>query len=320
MAHEDLLQLREVLDTLADDDLRGLVDDAPSQGSWAWSGPANLDGTAVFVKRVPVTDVELADWPSTRNHFGLPLAYQYGVGSAGFGAAREIEAHRTVSEWVLSGDTDAFTVLLHSRLLPRVGPRWELPMERERYLAHWGGDPHVAAYLDARLTADHEVWMVSEHVPHQLSRWLLEHQEQVDGVLSALLLAAALMRDRRMVHFDAHFANAVVDDEGTRVCLVDHGLALLDSFDLEQSERDFLAQHRHFDAGEMLMGAAMVVRSAEEQDRPPDPALVAAKQRFGPVTDHMGGFFRSLMGDPTKSARHDDDELVARLRACGVTI
>jgi hypothetical protein len=318
MRLEDLRALRGTLDALTDDELRSLVGDEPSRGSWAWTGVGDLDGTSLFVKRVPVTDIEVAAWPSTRNHFELPLSYQYGVGSAGFGAAREVAAHRAVSDWVLAGDTDAFTVLLHSRLMPRASEPWQMPVERERYLAMWGDDARIAAYIDARVAAEHEVWMVSEHVPHQLARWLPTHQDQIDGVLSTLLDAASIMRERGMVHFDAHLANAVVDDDGTRICLVDHGLAMLDTFELASGERELLAAHRHFDAGEVLVGAAVVARSASAQDVPVEPALAAAVERYRPVVELMGGFFTALAEDPDKRARHDDEELVARLRACGV--
>lgn len=44
---------------------------------------------------MPLTDVELRpeNVRSTANLFGLPTFYQYGVGSAGFGARRELAVH-----------------------------------------------------------------------------------------------------------------------------------------------------------------------------------------------------------------------------------
>jgi hypothetical protein len=47
-----------------------------------------IDDTPVFVKKVPLTDLEQRDqnFMSKANLFDLPLGYQYGVGSAGFGA------------------------------------------------------------------------------------------------------------------------------------------------------------------------------------------------------------------------------------------
>ena len=51
-----------------------------------------VNGVPVFVKRVPLTDLERRpeNMRSTANLFRLPCNYQYGVGSAGFGAWREL--------------------------------------------------------------------------------------------------------------------------------------------------------------------------------------------------------------------------------------
>ena len=359
MSAEDLLRLRENLQALSDDDLRGLVGDAPSQGSWGWSGTADLDGTKVFVKRIPVTDVEVAAWPSTRNHFGLPLDYQYGVGSAGFGAAREAHVHRAVTDWVLEGRTDAFPVLHHARLLPRRGDPWKIPRGRNDYLAMWGGDPAIAAFMDARTAATHDLWLVAEHLPHTLDDWFVDHQDRVDGVLHELFGAAELLREAGVVHFDAHFGNIVVDADGERFCLSDFGLALSAGAELADDERDFVGGHLHYDVGEIIfslanllggmyrrlsdeqqdhalglcgltravhrhtVGAALMGnarRLADEDVLDLHPAYVAALERFEPVVDHMLGFYSQLSGDLAARSRHDDDELVARLRACGVEL
>ena len=46
-----------------------------------------INDTPVFVKKKPLTDLEQLPqhYMSTANIFDLPLSYQYGVGSAGFG-------------------------------------------------------------------------------------------------------------------------------------------------------------------------------------------------------------------------------------------
>jgi hypothetical protein len=67
------------------------------------SAELDIDGTRVFVKRIPLTDIEMRseNARSTANIFGLPMFYQYGVGSAGFGAWRELAAHTMTTNWVL---------------------------------------------------------------------------------------------------------------------------------------------------------------------------------------------------------------------------
>ena len=58
------------------------------EGIGGKSALISIDDTSVFVKKVPLTDIEQLPqhFMSTADIFGLPLSYQYGVGSAGFGA------------------------------------------------------------------------------------------------------------------------------------------------------------------------------------------------------------------------------------------
>ena len=57
----------------------------------------------MFVKRVPVTDLEYENMFSTRNLYDIPTYYNYGFGSAGFGVYRELVTHVKASNWVLAG-------------------------------------------------------------------------------------------------------------------------------------------------------------------------------------------------------------------------
>ena len=56
------------------------------EGIGGKSALISIDDTPVFVKKVPLTDLEQLPqhFMSTANIFDLPLSYQYGVGSAGF--------------------------------------------------------------------------------------------------------------------------------------------------------------------------------------------------------------------------------------------
>src|SRR5262245_16706023 len=89
---------------LSDRRLAALVDGAPLVGSGIGGSAVSLeiDGTPVFAKRVPLTDLERRpdNVMSTANLFQLPTFYQYGVGSAGFGAWRELAAHQMTTNWV----------------------------------------------------------------------------------------------------------------------------------------------------------------------------------------------------------------------------
>jgi hypothetical protein len=101
-----------------------------------------VDGKPVFVKRVPLTDMERLPEHvrSTANLFGLPTFCQYGVGGPGFGAWRELAVHIMTTNWVLGGRYQGFPMMYHWRMLPDVVPA--LPMELadvERAVAYWGG-------------------------------------------------------------------------------------------------------------------------------------------------------------------------------------
>lgn len=65
------------------------------EGIGGKSALISIDDTPIFIKKVPLTDLEYLDqnFMSTANLFNLPLSYQYGVGSAGFGAWHELAAY-----------------------------------------------------------------------------------------------------------------------------------------------------------------------------------------------------------------------------------
>src|ERR1035437_1827322 len=91
---------------LSDRQLATRVDRAAVIGSGIGGRSLLLDveGTPVFVKRVPLTDLERRqdNVMSTANLFQLPPFYQYGIGSTGFGVWRELAAHTMTTNWVLS--------------------------------------------------------------------------------------------------------------------------------------------------------------------------------------------------------------------------
>ena len=76
-----------------DFELTELLGHSEARPGWGVSRILDVAGHRVFAKTIPVTKLELAHLGSTRNLFELPVVYNYGVGSAGFGAAREVAAH-----------------------------------------------------------------------------------------------------------------------------------------------------------------------------------------------------------------------------------
>lgn len=216
-----------------------------------------VDGKPVFVKRVPLTDMERLPEHvrSTANLFGLPAFCQYGVagGPAGFGGWRELAVHTMTTNWVLGGQYQGFPMMYHWRVLPDSAPA---PMELadvERSVAYWGGRPEVRRRIEALQQSSASLALFLEYIPQTLHKWLTEQvqadEESTDRACSLvegeLEAGTSFMNTRGLLHFDAHFQNILTD--GRRLYFADYGLALSSQFDLSPSEISFFELHRTYD-------------------------------------------------------------------------
>ncbi|MFJ2270579.1 protein kinase family protein [Streptomyces sp. NPDC087849] len=249
------------LSLISDRRLHDAVAAAASLGSGIGGRSAEMQvaGMRVFVKRVPLTDMELQPEHvrSTENLFDLPLFYQYGVGSAGFGAWRELAAHILTTGWVLKDEYAGFPLLYHWRVLPDSPPASFADEFGgvEGAVAHWDGSPAVRRRLEAIGRSSFSLVLFLEHVPQTLGAWLGEARDvawQERGgqspylwVEDALRRGAEFMSARGLVHFDAHFSNLLTD--GRQVYFADFGLALSRDFELSAEEAAFLADHLVYD-------------------------------------------------------------------------
>ncbi|MEY2241918.1 protein kinase family protein [Streptomyces sp. BF23-18] len=249
------------LSLLSDRRLKDAVASAPSLGSGIGGRSAEMevDGIRVFVKRVPLTDIELRpeNARSTTNVFDLPLFYQYGAGSAGFGAWRELATHIMTTGWALKNEYDGFPLLYHWRVLPDSPPAGFVDELGgvEGAVAHWEGSPAVRRRLEAIGLSSFSLVLFLEHVPQTLAEWLGKARAEAlpepagespyRWIEKALLRGTEFMSARGLVHFDTHFANLLTD--GRRVYFADFGLALSRDFELSAEERAFLADHLVYD-------------------------------------------------------------------------
>jgi len=136
---------------------------------------------------------------------------------------------------------------------------------------------------------------------------------------------AAFLRDRGLIHFDAHYGNVVTDGRGFH--LTDFGLTAGEGFDLSPAERDFLAVHRDYD---LVYGAAHLVdhhiaeryrgelpyrdfvaawARGERLGDVPAPAA-AILDRHAPTAVVLRGFFDRLTGE-SKATPYPAEELTA---------
>src|SRR6185437_6877607 len=243
MAYEARLARYMIVSTslalLSDRRLATLVEEAQRIGSGIGGTSILLDikGTPVFAKVVPLTDRERLpeNRMSTANVFHLPPFYQYGVGSTGFGAWRELAAQVMTTNWVLGKQCECFPLLYHWRVLPGSSPTRapasDEQAEIERMVAYWEGSPAVRERLEAIARASAQVVLFLEYIPQNLQEWLTA---QVASGGAAVELASALverslqtgvafMKAMGLLHFDTHFHNILTD--GRQLYFADFGLA-----------------------------------------------------------------------------------------------
>ncbi len=234
---------RQELDSL-------LGESGPARG-WGGTHTIAVGSSKVFVKRIPVTQLEYDNMFSTENLYGMPAYYNYGVGSAGFGAFRELAAHVKTTNWVLEGSIANFPVMYHYRIVPLSRERSEMDLEKHRgYIKYWGGDENIDRYIRERNGAPYEIVLFLEHFPHVLYHWLGKNLNRSETLVREMRRVTAFLREQGMIHFDAHFGNIVVD--GEIPYLTDFGLVLDKSFSLSAPEREFFLRHRDYDDAEFL--------------------------------------------------------------------
>ena len=230
----------------SDIELAALVDTgrANSVGVGGGSVVLDVEGVPVFVKRVPLTDLELANPHSTANLFDLPLYCQYGIGGPGFNVWRELAANMVVTDAVLAGETQSFPMLYHWRVLPGRSPVADEHADIDTVVAALGDCPAVRARLEALAAASCSLVLFCEYIPHPIQDWLRENPAgkaaTVERQFSQIVM---FLRSRELLHMDGHFGNMRTD--GDRVYLSDFGLATSPHFDLSPAERDFRRTPRH---------------------------------------------------------------------------
>ncbi|MEU5222095.1 protein kinase family protein [Streptomyces toyocaensis] len=308
--------------------LASLVERAAPAGSGIGGKSAltEVAGIPVFVKRVPLTDVELRPehLRSTANLFRLPVYCHYGVGAIGgpgFGAWRELAAHIMTTHWVLAAEHEGFPLMYHWRVLPDSTPLPEELADVERAVAYWGGDPRVRDRIRALEQSSASVALFLEYIPRNLHQWLGERieagGETADRACAmverGLAAGVSFMNSRGLLHFDAHFENILTD--GRRLYFADYGLALSAGFQLSPDEAEFFGRHRTYDRchtatylvnwlvtalydirREDRDGRRALVRAFAEGERPTGISREAAAilARHAPVAAVMSDFNRAF--------------------------
>lgn len=246
-------QLSSAIAQMDNDQLRLLFTEGESDPGWGRNHTIAVEGIQVFVKRIPVTNLEVANQFSTRNLYNLPVYYNYGVGSAGFGLFRELVTHIKTTNWVLAGAIENFPLLYHYRIIPATGKHGGVNLEEHKgYVTYWNNSEAVSQFILDRVNANHEALLFLEYIPFTLETWLLDNPDKLEMMIADMRTTIAFLRENGIIHFDAHWDNILTD--GERPYLSDFGLTLDKQFALSQEEEAFFAQHRYYDDGEFLSG------------------------------------------------------------------
>lgn len=258
-------KLSSLLAQFDNQQLSTLFGESEHEPGWGRNHIITVGRKKVFVKRIPVTAREWANPFSTRNHYDLPLYYNYGVGSAGFGVYRELITHIKTSNWVLAGATPSFPLLYHYRIVPATGSHGGVDLaEHEGYVHYWNNDQNISTFILDRINASHEILLFLEYFPYTLGPWLVEHPVKTAAVLANLRAATAFLRKNGVIHFDLNYTNILTD--GKKLYLTDFGLTLDKNFALSEAERVFWQAHlASYDDVAFLAGLPYVLREHFER-------------------------------------------------------
>ncbi len=244
-----------------------------SSTGWGMNHTIVLGQSQVFVKRLPVTNIEYDNLFSTRNLYDLPIYCNYGIGpvaSTGFGVFRELCTHIKTTNWVLEGAISTFPLMYHYRIIPFFGQRANVDKSRLKgYVEYWGNSENAGKYVLDRAIANYELVLFLEYIPHVLETWLRENPNKLQQSLDDLRTTIDFLRIKGIIHFDTHFRNILTDGEQTY--LTDFGLVLDKSFALTKEEESFFEQNIFYDYGEVLRNLRHLIRpsfdSCSENDK-----------------------------------------------------
>ncbi len=292
-----------------------------------------IDETPVFIKKVPLTDLEQApqNFLSTANLFNLPLSYQYGIGSTGFGAWRELATHILTSNWVITGECPNFPILYHWCIFQQ--DPTELNLEEwgdiDAYCQYWEHSRPIRKRVECLNKASSHIALFLEYIPQNLYEWLSIEISKGSGTaelaiasVDAHLKATSTYMNRNgLIHFDAHFKNILTD--GRQLYFSDFGLALSSKFDISTTEAEFLKRHQNYDTSYASLNLLLSIFGAVFKKDPwdvrlrehiayePDalsPAIASIIKRHMPIGLIMDEFLEKLRKE-NKSTPYPDISL-----------
>lgn len=166
--------------------LRDSESDESSSG-WGTNNIIVFGQYKVFVKSIPVTDIEYDKMFSTKNLYNLPTYCSYGFGSTGFGVFRELATYIKTTNWVLEGSIATFSIMYHYRIIPFTRHRSDIDRNRlKKYVKYWGNSENAGQYFWDRANTNYELVLFLEYIPYVLETWLRENPDKLEKPLDYL--------------------------------------------------------------------------------------------------------------------------------------
>jgi len=280
-----------------------------------------IDGVKVFAKQLALTDLEMEHPGSTANLFNLPSNYQIGVGSAGFGAWRELHSHMKTTSWVLNDECPNFP-MMYGFAIVKKDPKPQMSEgDLDEYCKYWGGSEEIKARMAAIDNAGYSLVVFLEAIEREaglnprLDYYLHPQASEGDSskpdlamVEEQLETTCEFMKSKGMIHFDAHHANILTD--GERVYFGDFGLTTSLDFDLDEEERDFFFKHiDNYNLSESRAGLSQHPKGESGELLPLLPEVVRMSARYQEVGDCYRDFMRSLRADDSKMVSYSAENM-----------
>jgi hypothetical protein len=294
-----------------------------------------IDNISIFVKKIPVTDLELQsdNYMSTSNIFNLPMCYQYGIGSAGLGVWRELAAHIMTSNWVLSRKIPNFPIMYHWRVLKDIDNNlmsYEEQIAFDKDSSYWENNQEINLRLKAKALSSHYIYLFLEFIPSNLYDWLNQQLScDEDVAIRAIKLIEGQMKEtndfmssKKFLHMDAHLKNILTD--GEQLYYSDFGLALSNEFTLSDIEKKFMQDNASYDyaSGSInllhciianLYGKKATLKDFHENRlQLLEGKIDAIIHKYMPISLIMEKFYFSIQKD--KSYLYPSDDLMNLLR------
>ena len=270
-----------------------------------------IAGLPVFAKKIALTDLEKQNPHSTKNLFDLPVYYQYGVGSSGFGVWRELACHQMTTRWVRDGECLNFPLMYGFKIVPRDQPAEPINEKvvqiRQEF---WNVSKQVAERLHAVHDAKYDMVVFLEYFPQNLCEYMSPqasegaHKTMPDMKMVAENIKSItnFLAKKSMLHFDSHHGNIVTD--GERLYFTDFGLAISQDFELSVAEREFFLKHQGYDKALALSCFDWPAKTKDGEIVATLPEVKMIAEKYAKIAEMMNKFREDLRVDKSKKVEY----------------